>query len=371
MRLCTALAALCLPALTLLAQEPKQELIFPIEKWHNHSSSIVELPNGDLFVCWFHGSGERQADDVVVEAARLPKGAKQWEKRFQLADTPGFPDTNPVMFVDSTKRLYLFYATILANEWHTALVKYRIATDLKKFPPKWDFADNVLLIPKNIVPKTQAMFGAESKQMTRASDKYFSRLGWFGRTHPLELKSGRILLPLYSDGYSYGIVAISDDRGITWTSSEPIVGRGNIQPSLVQKKDGTIVAYMRDNGPPPKRIHMATSKDDGVSWTDAVDIDLPNPGVSVEALKLKSGTWLMVYNDLESGRYSLAVATSDDEGATWKLKRHLDRSDNKRNAYHYPSVIQAHDGTIHVTYSLFEPEGKAIKHVQFKEDWLK
>ena len=37
------------------------ELIFPPEKWHNHSSSIVELPNGDLLACWFHGpaSGRR------------------------------------------------------------------------------------------------------------------------------------------------------------------------------------------------------------------------------------------------------------------------------------------------------------------------
>ena len=37
------------------------EIIFPPEKWHNHASSIVELPNGDLFVTWYHGSGEREA----------------------------------------------------------------------------------------------------------------------------------------------------------------------------------------------------------------------------------------------------------------------------------------------------------------------
>jgi len=33
------------------APEYSGELIFPLEKWHNHSSSIVELPNGDLLVC--------------------------------------------------------------------------------------------------------------------------------------------------------------------------------------------------------------------------------------------------------------------------------------------------------------------------------
>ena len=51
----------------------KSELIFPLEKIHNHSSSIVELPDGDLLVCWFHGSGERTADDVVIKAARFNK----------------------------------------------------------------------------------------------------------------------------------------------------------------------------------------------------------------------------------------------------------------------------------------------------------
>ena len=30
------------------------ELLFPQESWHNHSSSIVDLPNQDLLVCWFH-----------------------------------------------------------------------------------------------------------------------------------------------------------------------------------------------------------------------------------------------------------------------------------------------------------------------------
>jgi hypothetical protein len=56
-----------------LAQE--RDLIFPTETWHNHSSSIVELPNDDLLVCWFHGSGERTADDVKILGARKLKSS--------------------------------------------------------------------------------------------------------------------------------------------------------------------------------------------------------------------------------------------------------------------------------------------------------
>ena len=214
------------------------ELIFPLEKWHNHSSSIVELPNGDFLVCWFHGSGERQADDVVIRGARWNKSSGRWTEPFLLADTPGFPDTNPVLFVDSKQRLFLFWPAIIANRWETALMKYRISSDYQQAsgPPRWEHQDNILLIPKNIVPKTEELLAQglpsdsprakdyAAKLLEHAKDKYFSRMGWFTRTHPLELPSGRILVPMYSDGYSFGIMAISDDGGYTWTASEPHCG---------------------------------------------------------------------------------------------------------------------------------------------------
>jgi predicted neuraminidase len=206
-----------------------------------------------------------------------------------------------------------------------------------------------------------------------AGDEYFSRMGWFTRTHPLELPTGRILVPLYSDGFSFGIMAISDDRGYTWTASEPIVGAGGVQPTVVRKNDDTLVAWLRDNGPPPKRALISYSKDDGVTWTPARDTDIPNPGTSLEVVRLRDGNWIMVYNDVERGRYSLAAALSDDEGATWKWKRHLDgRPDAESpNQYHYPSVIQASDGAIHVTYSYYTPAGQTIKHARIDEDWVK
>src|SRR5882724_8725528 len=104
--------------------EFKTEQIFAPEAIHNHSSSVVELANGDLMVCWYNGSGERQADDVKIEGARLRKGSKDWSARFLLYDTPGFPDTNPVLHFDSKNRLWMYWGLIVANEWHTAILKY-------------------------------------------------------------------------------------------------------------------------------------------------------------------------------------------------------------------------------------------------------
>src|SRR5437762_10255517 len=141
----------CLAGLTCsMAAAPQYsgELIFPLERWHNHSSSIVEAPNGDLLVCWFHGSGERTADDVKIEGARKRKGASQWSPRFTMADTPGYPDTNCAMFIDPQDRLWLLWPTILANEWHTALMKYRISSDYRKDgSPKWEMSEVLHVTP--------------------------------------------------------------------------------------------------------------------------------------------------------------------------------------------------------------------------------
>ncbi len=303
-----------------------------------------------------------------------------------MADTPGFPETNPVLFVDAKQRLMFFWPLIIAHKWETALMKYRISTDYQQAsgPPRWEFQDNIVLIPRNIEARTKEYAGAAAagtgpmaqrarELIEHAGDEYFSRMGWFTRTHPQQLPSGRILVPMYSDGFSFGIMAISDDGGITWTASEPIVGAGCIQPSVVRKKDGTLVAYLRDNGPPPKRAHISFSKDDGMSWTFARDTEILNPGTSLEVVRLGNGDWIMVYNDLEQKRHSLVAAISDDEGATWKWRRHLDGRPDLPGAveYHYPSVIQARDGAIHVTYSYFVPAGKSIKHARFNEEWVK
>lgn len=367
------------------------ELIFPLETWHNHASSIVELPNGDLFVCWFHGSGERTADDVRIEAARRLKSSKSWTERFVLADTPGFPDTNPVLFIDQRQRLWFFWPAVLANTWESALMKYRVSEDYQQpsGPPKWSRADNLLLIPKNLPERIEQVMGGRNARpgaaerwhaqlQMQASDKLSSRLGWFTRTHPKQLPSGRILVPLYSDGFSLSLMALSDDGGDTWTASEPIVGYGNIQPSVLRRKDGVLTAYMRDNGPPPKRAHISESRDEGITWTPAADSAIPNPGSSLEGTVLANGNWLLVYNDTERERNSLAVSLSDDEGRSWKWTRHLEKDERPKNAgrFHYPSVIQARDGSVHVTYSYFVrdeagKETKSIKHARFNEDWIR
>ena len=360
--------------LTLGLSAAEKEDIFPLDARHNHASSLVQLPNGDLFVCWYRGSGEREADDVVVMAARKKKGAASWTEPYVLADTPGFPDTNPTLFLDRDGRLWFFWQAIVANRWETAITKMRSTMRWQADPIQWDAGDILLVKPLNIAERVEQVFGPLHPLTAKARDKYFSRLGWMTRAHPTQLPSGRILLPLYSDGYSFSLVAHSDDSGLTWQAGEPIVGLGNIQPSIARRKDGTLVAYMRDNGPPPKRVHISYSKDDGVTWTPAADTDIPNSGTGLEVLVLRDGRWLLINNDTEQGRYSLAVWLSVDEGRTWTWKRHLELREG--DSFHYPSVLESPDGAIHCSYSVFLnhlPPGqpnKTIRHATFTPAWI-
>jgi len=398
-------AVVALLAFVAPAERPfiTSEVIFPLEHWHNHASMIVELPNGDLLTCWFHGSGERTADDVLVLGARLKKGATRWTAPFVMADTIGYPDTNATIFIDPRKRLWLLWPTILANEWHTALMKYKIATDYSgDGPPRWAANDVLHITPGdefaatvNVEADRLLLAAPQDARATAyverlkkdAADKLTRRLGWMTRAHPYVLDGTRIIVPLYSDGFSFSLMAYSDDLGVTWKTSTPIVGAGNIQPSIAKKKDGTLVAYMRDNGPPPKRLMISRSTDRGETWSHVEDTDLPNPGSGAEVLVLKNGDWMIAYNDLESGRYSLAVSVSDDEGRTWKWTRHLERDTatdpQRRGEYHYPSITQAADGSLHATYSYFVPPAsvvpdaekrlprKTIKHAHFNEAWIR
>ncbi len=369
------------------------EAIFPAEPWHNHASCLVETRHGDLLACWFHGSGERKSDDVRIEGARLLQGSMQWSKRFVLADTPDYPDCNPCFLIDEHNALWLFHTTILAHTWESALLKYHRTDHWEgREMPKWTREGVVHLSPgttfiesiSNAVPRIEAaMANSQWNPKTRgevsdyltamksnATNELHRRLGWMPRAHPMQL-GHRILLPLYHDGFSISIMGISDDGGTSWHCSQPLIGGGNIQPSLTRRRDGALVAWMRDNGPPPHRVMSSESHDLGETWSPVVDTRLPNPGSGVEALVLRNGHWLFIGNDSETGRHTLAVWRSEDEGRTWRFRTPVENDPAGKASFSYPSLIQSRDDSLHASYSVAEGNGTSfIRHVHFNEEWL-
>ena len=357
----------------------KKQTIFPLQDNHVHSSSIVELPNGDILSCWFEGSGERNADDVKIKGARLKNGEKQWGKPFLLADTPEFPDCNPVLFLNPKNELFLFWIVIKSNRWEESILKYKKSIQYESYgPPVWSWQDIILLKPGedfkkstelkfNELPERGVGWGEyaplyEKMLVEAAGDKTKRQSGWMTRTKPLLLNSGRILLPLYSDGFNFSIIAYSDDNGNRWKTSDPIVGYGNVQPSLTQRKNGDIVALMRDNGDRPNRVIQSISSDQGENWSTVKDLNIYNPGSSLHTLHLSGEKWLMVNNNLEHGRNILNLNQSLDEGETWESIFEIENSDNQKDSFSYPTIIYSKKKQIHLTYSYSSRGQKTIMH---------
>lgn len=359
------------------------ELIFPLHHQHNHAPAIVECPNGDLLVSWYRGSGERKADDVAIYGARRAAKGTNWTESFLMIDTPGFPDGNTAMFIDSRRRLWLFWPIVIANTWESCITSYRMAGQYEAAgSPQWDWQGQVLFKPPGFAEdmekaleerlRTTVLPSSMSNRVGELrhaiTNKLSQRLGWQPRCKPTVLRSGRIVLPLYSDTYSVSIMALSDDAGQTWFASRVLAGFGNIQPAVLQRKDGSLVAYMRENGP-LHRIRVSESRDDGVTWGAVGTMDLLNPGSGLDALHLANGHWALIYNDTTKGRNQLAVSLSDDEGKTWKWARHLEKQSSGQ--FHYPAIIQGRDGMLHAVYSYFVEGGKSMKHAAFNEAWVK
>ncbi len=412
-------------------------IIFPYQEEHVHGSTIVELPNGDLLCAWFQGSGERWADDVRIMGSRLIKGDTAWSDVFVMADVPGFPDVNPMMFMDKTQRLWLMWYPVLANQWETSIPMYRISENYSMAgAPVWSWQD-VLFVKvgdkteRGIQPDDQ--FVKQVEEQINAYEEYLKtyllpsvtdsvkriwlsewekykvkmdslskgknmirsgrikegdneksaqlgypitrRLGWQTKNKAV-FSGNRMIIPLYSDGFDCSLFALSDDGGKNWTFSNPVLGGAGIQPTIAITKDSSLVAYLRDNGPPPQRMQRTESHDKGLTWSIPKDDILPNPGAGFDMVTLSTGEWLIVFNDTEDGRHNLSVAVSDDEGKTWKWKKNIenDTRGEMATSSHYPAVIEGMGGRIHVSYSYHRNDikpGKSVKYVSFPVSWVK
>lgn len=409
---------------------------------HTHGSTIVKLPNGELMAAWFQGNGERDATTTKIMGSRLPAGASDWTEPFVLADTPRIADINPALYVDERDRLWLFWYPVLAGRWETSQLKYVYADQgdyefesVGNRQPDWAWQDAIYVrlgdhrfgvtppdsfvdnLKKKLEEYEAYLFapkeeggagmleiyrsewqGFYEERMSLAEGKIFSikegyplarRLGWQTKNKPYSLKlengATRTILPLYSDTMEMSVMALSDDGGKTWDLSEPIVGLAIIQPSMALRSDGTLVAFLRNNGKPPHRIVYSESKDYGKTWTiGKLRNDLFDYGIGSDmTVNPATGHWIFVHNSTESGREHLAVALSKDEGRTWEYRRHLEMDTRQEQGkYHYPAVIADDEGNIHITYTVDYTSqdrnggGKSlnrhnnIKYVKLDEAWI-
>lgn len=389
------LLATLVTVLTLASANPavyESEYISPPEDFHNHSSSVVEAAEGDLIAYWFHGKGERTDDTLVIRGARKGKGETKWSAPFTMADNQNLPDQNCTLFIDPGGRLWLFWTSSLDNEVRSFFPMYRYSTVYSgDGPPVWDWQDALFCRPKDAETAFEELLETRFEEIENDDrltgewkdlflkhaeerrdmygDKLFQRLGWLPRQPPIMLSDKRMMLGIYSDTFDCSMFAFTEDAGATWEFSCPLAQFG-IQPSVVRKKNGNLVAYIRAS----PLTRCVESSDGGMTWTE-VPLEILNSGSSVAVLGLEGGNWILAVNDVPDGRHQLSLCLSEDEGETWKRKRYLEKLDPEKGrcTASYPTLIQTTDGLIHVTYTYVneaEAQGKTIKHTWFSEEWI-
>jgi predicted neuraminidase len=148
----------------------------------------------------------------------------------------------------------------------------------------------------------------------------------------------------------------STDAGKSWIAIGPVDPTSTfdaIQPSILFTAEGLeAVARSRQGA-----VVATLSTDGGKSWGKVFPIDLPNPNSGTDAVTLKDGRQLIVYNHsahspLTPGkgrRYPINIALSDD-GIVWRNVLTLESKPIK-DGYAYPAVIQSADGMVHITYT--------------------
>jgi predicted neuraminidase len=339
--------AMIVPLLGIMGWEPARdtgaivasEFVFESAPFASaHASTIVQTRDG-LVSAWFGGTREGAAD-VGIWLSRRVNGA--WTAPIEVATglQPAggrYPCWNPVLFYGRDGTLMLFYKVGPSPQGWWGMLRTsrddgRTWSDGRRLP------DGILGPIKN---------------------------------KPVQLTNGTIVAPSSTESASRPSTwrvhfERSTDAGVTWTAvavpaSTDGVEINAIQPSLLVHPGGKLQAVGRTRS---GFVFETWSSDDGATWTPIALTPLPNPNSGIDAVTLRDGRHLIVYNHTPEGRSPLNVSVSRD-GKVWEAALVLE---SEPGEYSYPAVIQSEDGHVHVTYTW---KRQRIRHVEIDPAKLK
>lgn len=289
-----------------------------------HASTLAETEEG-LIAAWFGGEYESHSS-VGIWTARFVGG--RWSEPVEVAtglqtDGTRLPCWNPVLYQQPGGPLLLFYKVgPNVRSWWGML---RVSTDGgKRWSEPQRLPDGILGPIKN---------------------------------KPVALSDGSLLCPSSTEQAGWRVhLERTTDGGLTWEATGPLNDGqtfGAIQPSILRYPAGGMQLLCRSQ---QGCITQCWSGDEGKTWSAMEATLLPNPNSGTDAVMLRDGRALLVYNHSQTERTPLNVALSSD-GRTWQAALALE---DEPGEYSYPAVIETADGLVHITYTWHR---ERIKHV--------
>ena len=286
-----------------------------------HASTIAQNTDGKLVAAWFGGTDEKDPDVGIWVAT---KNDNQWSSPIEVANGIQYinaagtavrhPCWNPVLFQPTTGPLMLFYKVgPTPSSWWGMLT---VSNDGGKNWP-------------------------EPRRLPEGIDGPV-------KNKPIQLPNGEILCGSSTENDGWRVhFEVTADLGKTWKRIGPVNDGKEfsaIQPSILSLGGENLLAVGRTR---QGRVFQIASNDLGKSWGKMESAQLPNPNSGTDALTLKDGRHLIVYNHTAKGRSPLNIALSRD-GKTWQAAAVLE---DQPGEYSYPAIIQTSDGFVHVTYT--------------------
>jgi alpha-L-rhamnosidase len=324
-----------------------KEFIYEIDKALTPQchASTIEVSNGVAVASWFGGTEEKN-DDVGIWVSRKTEG--KWSIPKEVVngvqeDGTRYPCWNPVLYKPKDQPLFLFYKVgPNPQEWWGLYVTSE--DDGRTWSSPVKLPDGILGPIKN---------------------------------QPIQLADGTILSPTSTESKKDGwriYLEISKDMGKTWSKTDYLNdGKefGAIQPAVLNYGKGKLQLLSRTD---KELITENWSDDYGKTWSKMKSTSLPNPNSGIDAVSLKDGRHILIYNPTGKNwgdRVPLSVAISTD-GKTWNrildLEPLTENTDREGEEYSYPTVIQAENGLIHIVYTW---NRKTVKHVVLDPKKLK
>jgi alpha-L-fucosidase len=305
----------------------KQEMVFANPPFASaHASTITELSNGNMMAAWFGGPDE--GDPTVCIWTSTLSGDK-WSQPALAANGKEANDKqyacwNPVLFLDASKKLFLYYkAGPSPSEW------WGMVKTSNDNGQTWSAAKRL----------PQGLLGP-------IKDK------------PVQLKNGEILYPSSNEVTGTRVwtihLEISDKNSDNWKKILINCDTFNvIQPTILIHLENRLQMLCRSR---QRAIVQTWSNDNGRTWSPLTKLNITNPNSGIDALTTKTGQHVLVYNPYP-GRGILRIAVSKN-GIDWTDVYELENRTG--GEFSYPAIIQSSDGKLHITYT---HERKNIRHV--------
>lgn len=330
----------------------------------------------------------------------------------------------PGIVVTAQGTLLVYYETRLepSNDWSTRGIGMKRSTDGgKTFGPRQMLAyseglavNNPLMIASKDgsvhffwqkdyrqafyqVSEDDGVTFSEPVCLTEAMEQFRKQYDWslyaFGPGHGIELKNGRLVVPVWlanGDGNNHYptqvSTLVSDDGGKSWQAGELVRGSENTadpfawpnETQTVELSDGSVLLNIRHNGSNHFRYTAVSPNGKDHFTVPRPDFTLPDSICFGSIVRAGSGKDILFVNcanrenALPNGwapRRKLTVRLSVDDAKNWKYSRQLTETGG------YADIAASPDGTAY--YCFFEQDNppdnrdpRQLTLAVFDQSWL-